>query len=168
MCWRCHPSILFTPDLTSATTTRQVFISLHLLLLSFCFSGYEITCKVSAARLRSKTPSEDWARRSTNFFVNRPREVSYRVFSGGDLGAIVEERGDKQRNKMTTYVSGRFDKVLCFISLAKNSISTVSIWKQDAQINFGLIHEINSMTGLLYSPWYIFWTAFVGFWQLKH
>lgn len=46
-----------------------------------------LTCKVSAARLRSKTPSEDWAKRSTNFFVRRPREVSYRVFSGGDFGA---------------------------------------------------------------------------------
>lgn len=57
-----------------------------------------ITCRVSAARLRSRTPSEDWPRSSTNFFVNKPSEVSYRVFSGGDLGAVEERKGEQRAN----------------------------------------------------------------------
>lgn len=83
---RLHTKWL-TYSLQLPPSTRTCFIGLFLA----CFR-FKRTCRVSAARLRSRTPSEDWPRSSTNFFVSRPSEVSYRVFSGGDLGAVEERK----------------------------------------------------------------------------
>lgn len=95
--WWCHKVAFSAPkqdvthklvnllQLPSSTWASFIFLFLA------CFR-LKRTCRVSAARLRSRTPSEDWPRSSTNFFVNRPSEVSYRVFSGGDLGAVEERK----------------------------------------------------------------------------
>lgn len=49
------------------------------------------TSRTSVAQFRSRTPSGDSAIRPTNFLVSRPKEVSYRVRSPGDFGAVGED-----------------------------------------------------------------------------
>ena len=42
--------------------------------------------------MRSTVPDEDEWNRDTNFFVRRPKEVSYLVFSNGDLAVTAIDK----------------------------------------------------------------------------
>ena len=55
-----------------------------------CTAGH--TCKASAALLRSKTPSGALSTSPTNFFVNRPNELSYRQFWPAPASISTVER----------------------------------------------------------------------------